>query len=266
MAEMKIRNVLMVGCVVVVIGVVALAASGFIAIGWLNKKTLTDLADQGLATATGYGPAKTPVEAMDYFYKAIQDRNYKAAANYTTKEYGEQLKRAHDGASALGRHTDSIRSFANDKQFLNDRLTYAMSKLDPFPRNFKPGPAPVVAGDKATGTFVWDPVKYETQNPLALAADPNFKDFDPRMFDNLLRQPFGIITQVTPVGFVKEGEEWKLYVPSNPGFENNVTYFMERQKAYNTALNGFVTDMNRLRNVTKAEFEGEVYKVIRESK
>ena len=263
MPEMKVRNLAMVGCVVLVVGAVVLTLMGVIGYGWFNKDTLWGIFDKGVATATGYGPAKTPVEAMDYFHKAIQDRKYNIAANYTTKEYGAQLKRAHPGASALGAHADSIRSFAKEKGFMNDRLTYALNQLDPFPRNFHPGPAPVVAGDKAIGTFIGEPLKYDTATPAALGAEGTFKDFDQRMFQSLLIQP---IVPLLKIDLVKEGEEWKLNIPSNPVFEANVTYFMDKQTAYNTALNGFVTDMNRLRNVTKAEFESEVFRVLKESK
>ena len=99
MAEMKVRNLAMLGCVVVAVGVVVLTGFGVISIGWFNRETLLAFFDKGVATASGYGPAKTPVEAMDFFHKAIQDRKYNVAANYTTKEYAAQLKRAHHGAA-----------------------------------------------------------------------------------------------------------------------------------------------------------------------
>lgn len=263
MAEMKVRNLAMVGCLVVVVGAIALTLMGVIGYGWFNKDTLWGIFDKGVATATGYGPAKTPVEAMDYFHKAIQDRKYNVAANYTTNDYAAQLKRAHPGASAIGAHADSIRAFATEKGFMSDRLKYALNQLDPFPKNFKTGPAPAVVGDKATGTYIWEPLKFDTANPLALGVEGTFKEFDQRMFQTLLFQP---VAPLAKIDLVKEGDEWKLNIPSNPVFEANVTYFMDKQKSYNTALNGFVTDMNRLRNVTKAQFEDEVFKVLRESK
>src|ERR1022692_4473473 len=203
MAEARVTSVIILLVIVGAIGAVVLAFFGVIGIGWLNQKNLKNLADQGAAVTKGYTAAKTPNEAMDFFHKAIQDRDYKVAGNYTTKEYGEQLKRE-TRASELGRYTDSIRSFAIDKGFMNDRLTYTLNSFDPFPKNFKPGPAPVISGDKASGTFIWEPVKYETANPVALVANPPFKDMDVKMFQNLYRQPFGIITGVSNIDLVKE--------------------------------------------------------------
>jgi hypothetical protein len=99
MAEMKVTHVLIGLVVVGAIAVVVLAFSGYVAIGFLNKKDLNKLVDQGAATVSGYTPAKTPTEAMDKFREAILARKYKFAASYCTKPYAEQLERAHEGAS-----------------------------------------------------------------------------------------------------------------------------------------------------------------------
>ena len=43
--------------------------------------------------AQGYKEAKTPDEAMDYFNKALEDRDYEAASDYLTGEFAVQLRK-----------------------------------------------------------------------------------------------------------------------------------------------------------------------------
>src|SRR5262245_29082982 len=52
--------------------------------------------------AAGYGPAKTPTDALDKFKEAIRKRNYKAAASLCTGEYADQLKLSAKRATKLG--------------------------------------------------------------------------------------------------------------------------------------------------------------------
>src|SRR5207253_2199440 len=95
------------------------------------------------AGAKGYTAAKTPAEAMDKFREAIQNREYKIAGDkYCTKAYAEILSRCHKDASEVGTDHDRIREYAKNKGLMTDKLLFLMHSMDPYPKNFKVGPAP----------------------------------------------------------------------------------------------------------------------------
>lgn len=255
MAEARVSSILILIVVVGLVGFLVLTFGGWLAVGWFNKQTFED----GIAAAKGYKTAKTPGEAMDNFHKAIQNREYGIAASYTTKGYGDQLKRAHANASELGGDIDKIREWGNEKGLLTDKLKMTLHLLDPFPKNFKPGAAPEQKADKAYGMFVWDPL------PLSDATTnirEDLKAMDSRMFQNLLSyQAFN-----GKIELVKEGEVWKLNVPMTPAWEAEVGYFNDRCKTYLTGLNGFWKDVNNQRYSKKAEYEGDILTALRAAK
>jgi len=207
---------------------------------------------EGWAAARGYTAAKTPQEAMDKFRDAIQKRDYKDAARYTTKSYGELLKRAHPAASELGAEMDRIRNFAKDKGFVTDKLVVAFHKLDPFPKNFKSAEAPKEKDGKAYGRYVWEDLPLKNQSALL---DNEVKNLDPAMFNNILARN---TVFVLPIELVKEGDEWKLNVPVTPDWETAVSVFLDRNKSYHTALHGFAIYMTNERYDTGGAFEREV--------
>jgi hypothetical protein len=259
MAEMKVTHVLIVLVLVGAVAAVVLAFSGYIAIGFLNKKDLTKLVDQGANVATGYTPAKTPTEAMDKFRDAILARKYKTAATYCTKGYAEQLERVHEGAALLGEEIDRIERYADNKGIKTEKLGFFLHQLDPFPKNFKTGPAPVEdAKDKtkAYGTYILEPV-------LLKAPPTELKDMDASMFFTTLRPPevFG-----AKIELVKDGDDWKLNIPTNALFETRIGEFKNKWKTYHTGLHSLADDLNRERYDTKAGLEADVLGKLRAAK
>src|SRR5690242_6177198 len=108
---MRLSHFLILVSVLVVLGVVILAFAGIVAIGPLNQNNLNSIVDLVVQRGSGYTAAKTPAEAFTNFRDAIQNRKYKIAAAYCTKNYKEMLERAHPAASELGTTIDKIRDY-----------------------------------------------------------------------------------------------------------------------------------------------------------
>jgi hypothetical protein len=258
MAEIKVTHFLILAVVVGAVAVVVLAFAGVLGIGWLNQKNLKGLVDQGANVATGYTPAKTPTEAMDKFREAILARKYKTAATYCTKPYAEQLERAHDRAVELTEEIDRIERYADNKGIKTEKLGYFLHQLDPFPKNFKTGAAPVEdAKDKtkAYGAYIFEPSTLKTP-------PTEWKDMDVDMFVTVLRPP----AIVGKIELVKEGEEWKLNITPDALFAARVGNFKEKAKTYVTGLHSLADDLSRERYDTKAGLEGDVLGKLRAAK
>jgi hypothetical protein len=260
MAEMRLSSVILTGVVVVAVGLTGAAFMGWVAIGPLNRKNLISLFDRGAATVTGFTPAKTPQEAMDKFREAIEARKYKTAATYCTKNYADMLERSAVGAAELGSAIDAIQEFSKDKQLFTDKTTLLFFRLDPFPRVLKSGPAPVQKGDKFFGTYVWEEPKITTPLPKLFAELDNM---DKRMFQFVLASE---LIFKNPIEIVKEGDVWKLNIPTNPVWEGEAGYFNDHWKTYHTGLDSFRGSMMNARFDTPASFETEVVEKLRGAK
>jgi hypothetical protein len=264
MPEVRVSHLFIVLVLAGALGFAALTFFGVVAgVGWFNTKNLKGVVDKSLAAGRGYPPAKTPTEAMQKFREAIQDRDYANAARYTTKGYKELLERAHPTASKLAATIDKIRTYGDNKGFTTDKTRYAFQTLDPFPKNFRIGVDPVLKGnDRAYGSFAWDAIEYKNLN---VVSDTEWKNMDPRMFQNVLGGPIHHFQAGAPIELVKEEEHWKLNIPTNPKWEDDVTYFIERSKTYQANLDVFEGWMLNER-FTSESYEAEILKQLRASK
>ncbi len=269
MAEIKVSHFLVVLVVLAGIGVGVLVFVGYLTIPALDifgfktpevgQKNLNKAVDEGTQVAAGYTPAKTPIEAMDKFREAILARKYKSAAIYCTKPYADQLERVADCAAQLGEEIDRIEKYADNKGIRSEKLTYFLHQLDPFPKNFKTGPTPVEDPKdkkKAYGTYVFE--RFEIKTPPT-----EMKEMDVTMFITVLRPP---VVFANKIQLVKEGEDWKLNIPTNAAFEARVGDFKSKCTTYHTALHSLAEDLTRERYATKAELEGDVLAKLRAAK
>jgi hypothetical protein len=84
------------------IGTAAMVAVALAAyLGIFQREALWALWTRSKLGAQGYGPAKTPTEAMDKFLKAVKDRNYEAAESYLGGDYAEQFHKGAKNAQPL---------------------------------------------------------------------------------------------------------------------------------------------------------------------
>lgn len=258
MPEVRVSHLLVVVILVAIVVVPILIFAGVIGGFWfLTKENM----EKGIAGVQGYSTAKTPGDAMDRFRDAIHKRDYKNAAYYCTKDYGELLKKAHANAAEYGGNIDKIREWGKNNGLLTDKLKIALLLADPFPINFKAGPAPKEEADKKTyGNYVWE-TPHTLDNPATNFIE-DLKQMDPKMFQQILyfRMFDGKIE------LVREAEEWKLSVPVSPAWQTLVSHFNDRCKTYNTGLQGFWKDVNNQRYSKKSEYEGDVLAVFRNAK
>jgi hypothetical protein len=275
MAEMRLSHVIIGLVILVLIGAPILICFGFLAIpaldfGWfktpeLTKKNLTQAVDEGVGAATGYTAAKTPTEAMDKFRDAIQNRKYKYAKVYVTKDYADMLERANTAAYDIGTKLDRIREFGKNNGILTDKTAIFLNRLDAFPKNFGSGKAPEMKGDKAYGKYEWTFV--EKGVPFDQIAN-ELKSLDAEMYQMVLGPPLIFHAQIE---LIKEGEDWKLNIPVKanpllPAWEKTVAYYIDHYKTHDTALEGFISSMTREQYDTPAAFESAVFAKLRAAK
>jgi len=247
---MRVSHLVITVAIVAIFAVPLLVFAGIIGGFWFITK---ENMDKGVAAVKGYTGAKDPAQAMDKFREAIHNRDYKSASYYCTKNYAEMLKKSHDNASELGSTIDKIRDWGAKKGLITDKLKVTLYALDPFPNNFKGGPAPKQDGDnKAFASFVWEP-GYTLEKPNLNNVE-DMKQLDPRMFRNILC----VQALSGKIALVREGEEWKIDVTTTPQWEAEVSYFNDRCATYQTGLNGMRKDLNNQRYDTKAAFEREI--------
>jgi hypothetical protein len=109
-----------------------------------------------LGMARGYGPAKTPDEALDKFKKAVKDRDYATAGKYCGGTYGEQLRRSADAAKELGKALDSVTYNADKRGItLTDRSKALLLVLEPFPVDFEVADVKKQDDEHATATLLY---------------------------------------------------------------------------------------------------------------
>lgn len=242
--------------------------AGFVLIfkrDWLFSKV-----KEGTQLLEGYTPAKSPREAMELFMKAVKARNYDAASKYVTGEYEEKLRKAHAGASELGGLIDAINLTIDDKGFKDEKITFVLYNLDPFPNNFKVGDVKETKDkDKALGAFVLEQIN------LGSAPPPEIKPLDFKMFTNSLRNPvvgpnptkLAVIT--LEIKAVKKGDSdekhWIIDVPMNQLQHDQILYFTDHYKSYVGGMKEF-RDRLRQGRYLKDQVLRELTDVLRASK
>jgi hypothetical protein len=82
----------------------------------------------------GYGPASTPEEAVERFSKALEARNYHAAARYLEGDWPSNLRRVADKAEKVYKGVDSLRSVASDHGVKPEKTEPELLRLEQLPK------------------------------------------------------------------------------------------------------------------------------------
>jgi hypothetical protein len=237
--------------------IVGALVAGFVFRGWVF-----DRLDASHQYSAGFKPATTPTEAMEKFREAIQQRRYKWAATYVTKDYADILTKTNEPAKAMGELIDHVANYMNDKGLRRDKTILLLHHLDAFPTNFKVYAAPKQTGDRAIGFFVWEPLSMNNPlNPGLTQSDVN--GLDPRMLTRVL-VPVNLISP-GGVELVKEGDAWKINPVITPAHVDTVRWYHDHWKTYHTTLNDFRTYMTNGRYDSPQAFETEVVDAIRKA-
>ena len=219
---------------------------------WLFKQI-----DEGKSLAHGYTAATTPADAMQKFHKAIVARDYKNAARYCTKDYAEQLTRAHDAANRIAGLVDRLKTIAKGK-YETEKSMLLLEKLDPFPTAFKFQSVEHKEGqDKAIGHFVEDGF---VRRQADLSNEVMKLDFEV-MLTNVLQPPGTVLLRV-PLRQEGQGDDkqWKLDLAVPELFKQRLSLFIDRHQKY-------VTNLKEVRDETLRErrtnfFEPELIKAL----
>jgi hypothetical protein len=216
----------------------------------------------------GYGPAKSPREAMDQFLKAVKARNYNAAAVYATKDYAEELTKAHDGARALGEAIDKVSSYLEEKQLGSEKATQLLVMLDPFPAAYLEGSVKEVKGKKdenakQVAAFLFKPPAF----PQGYRPD-ELRSLDPKIIGlNALGAP--TLSNLGLHQFKSEGEgdamAWKIDFQVNEQVHEAIKYFNSNYKRYVSAMDNFRTTL-RTGNMLREKVAPELLEVLGSSK
>lgn len=222
-----------------------LVAGGLVAVFGLNvggsRDWIFKKAGEGVAAAKGYGAADTPAKAMEYFTKAIKEREYKIAAKYVKGNYKDYLEKAHEAASPLGVTIDWLTTFGKNKQVESPKSVFLLVGIDPFPPYFETVGEPQKEGDdKATGAF--RPV---SPGDMAKPAVHDAEKIDWKMMTNPLNVMPLFNSGVPMVKETVDGNtSWKLVIDiPNPKIDA-INYLIANHTRFQTGLDEVKKNIN----------------------
>jgi hypothetical protein len=262
---------------IIILAVIVLGG-GYVAVfKW--DEWVKPLFGEGKRALAGYKAAKTPQEAMEYFAKAIKDRDYETAAQYVDGTYKQDLERAHTkGARDVAKEIDGFKAWVANKGHSTEFIVTSLFWLDPFPTNFQFGKITKESANDAAGEFHSNPLT--DFNPAALSGK-EMKALDAKMFtcclghvcSNPAQHPFNLagrnFAQVNLVQVGKGDEKsWKLKIDTDTAKGQDVTinYYLDRHKAYYNDLSSLNQRVNNNRYESKKELERELRKVLADAK
>jgi hypothetical protein len=234
--------------------IILVLIAGIVYVAVFQWDWVMGLFQKGKRTLEGYRPAKTPNEALDQFFKAIDKRDYATAAGYCTGDYAEYLAKAHDAARAVGNEIDSVRGFLKDKGLITDKAEALLLLLDPFPRKFRP--AEVKTDKKSQKTF--GILHADIDLTQLLQAAPDVPRMDVKVFQCVLLAPAFRQLAVELVAEGSEEQQWKLNVPLVPAQRDAINHFINVHRTYVTALSNLVHSLRQDRYGSKQEFERDL--------
>jgi len=179
-----------------------------------------------IRNAQGYKKADTPQVAADMFKKAIENRDYQYAADYTTPAYAEQMKRGAAASKEFAVALDNLTYQMNERSLIRDETKAAFSLLDPFPKDI------TILVSKESG---------DTAEAAITFAAPVFKGSQPssgqwrlkgEMFNvYLVSLPFkNANTVVLPMK--KDAKGWKFDFPADANLQLRVGHMNDKYKNY----------------------------------
>jgi hypothetical protein len=176
--------------------------------------------------AKGYKPADTPQVAADMFVKAVKGRDYDIAADYCAKEYGEQLKRGHDAAKAVGIAIDNCVYQINERGLMRDEMKVVFLGLDPFPKDIT-----VIVG-KESGDTCTATLTFQGYASGTSTQSQGTWQLDPQVYNAFAKPlPFKTASAVA-VAMKKDKDGWKFEFPAPTDLQLRVGRLNDKYKNY----------------------------------
>lgn len=185
---------------------------------------------QASRLAKGYKPADTAQAAADMFTKAVKARDYDIAADYCAKEYGEQLKRGHDAAKALGTALDNLTYQLTERGLMRDEMKSVLLGLDPFPKDIT-----ILVG-KESGENCAATLTFQGYVSGSSPQSQGVWQLDP-LVSNVFARPLPFKTPISvAVNLKKDKEGWKFEFPAITDLQVRVGRLNEKYKNYTNPL------------------------------
>jgi len=252
--------------IVFVILVVTFAA--YLGVAWYVRDVRAGPVNGWIRSAKGFGPAKSPEDALDKFRQAIEKRDYDAAAQYLGGDYREWFDKALEDAESLAREIDNLKAAMKKHGVKSDRGLFVLFALDPFPGGFKYDVAKG-SGDSIAATINW---KDELLNHQSQAIQG--WQVDNRAWNALL--PFALDTRsAVPLQVTVKKESngtWLIHFPVSSGTTANarhlretVDFLRKNGSNFKNALQGLKNDVKN-EPQTKENFESALKTKLEQSK
>src|SRR5262245_37570001 len=206
--------------------------AGYLAL--FQRDAVIGLFKKARSSLKGYKEARTPDEAMDYFNKAMENRDYSEAANYLDGEYAVQFRKVADKAEKLGKAIDDFRYAMEKHGIRSPRVDTLLAGLEPFPKRLR-----VTDNIKKKGEEAIAPVAVETGSQLrAIGA--------------------------TAVPLKREGEQWKIVLLLTPAVR---LIFDDIDKHGQDYVNALTVVRNRMRTdaTTKENVANDLQEELRKA-
>ncbi|MBI1917225.1 MAG: hypothetical protein HYS12_21175 [Planctomycetes bacterium] len=212
--------------------IVIIGTVGYLAL--FQRDAVISLFQKAKSTLKGYKEAKTPDEAMDYFNKAMESRDYNEAANYLDGEYAVQFRKVADKAEQLAKAIDDFRHAMEQHGIRSDKANAMLADREPFPKRLRVVDTIQKKGDDAAVA----PVAVETGSQLRAVG-----------------------TAAIPLK--REAEQWKIVLALTPAvrliFDDIDRNGQDYVNAINVVKNRMKTDATTKDNVAK-DLEEELRK------
>lgn len=185
--------------------------------------------------AKGYKEAKTPEEAMQYVNKALEDRDYEAAADYLSGEFGIQLRKVAPKASKLAKAIDDFKYAMGQQNIKSEKATAMLLLIEPLPKRLKVGDVKTKGDTDAVAAVV--PESGVTNGPRGPSEN---------------------------VALKRENDQWKVLWPfsakARADFDHIDKYGQDYVNALNVVKGRMKADATTKENVSK-DLEEELKKV-----
>jgi hypothetical protein len=180
----------------------------------------------------GYKKAETPEQAMEFFNKALAARDFEAAADYVSGDYGAKLRGVAGKAEGLAKAIDDFGTAMEKHNVESLRARQLLAAREPFPKRYE-----VVKIDKKGDGEAVASVK---------------------VYSGLARDFVGVA--VLPLK--KDGDQWKLALPLTPAERDRFAAIAKHARDYVNAIN-VVKNRMKTDATTKSDVEKDLAEELR---
>jgi hypothetical protein len=185
----------------------------------LFPRTQPGLVRTILRSTRGYHAAADAEEAMQYFHKAIGERDYETVEQYCTGSYQTHLHQAWPEARKLAQAIDTLRFVMDSRKIRSGKADLMLFWIDPFPAGFTWTIDSPDEDGRTWAVLSWEFDKRRFRDLLPEMATWRLRHifYQPLLPLRLVREDTDPIDQIEDsklnVELVEEDDSWKLAFP-----------------------------------------------------